>query len=88
MQQMKTTEVAKDLFTEAQAAFNPIVGVPNDDDVKRLTEAFIKRASVDQCPRRRHRPLRPSAIGRRSRSETRRRLDLKAHGNSSPCLRR
>ena len=38
---MKTPEVAKDLFTEAQSAFTPIVGAPNDDDVKRLTEAFI-----------------------------------------------
>ena len=38
---MITPKVAKDLFTEAQAAFTPIVGAPNDDDVKRLTEAFI-----------------------------------------------
>ena len=38
---MTTPKVAKDLFKEAQAAFSPIVGAPNDDDVKRLTEAFI-----------------------------------------------
>ena len=38
---MTTPEVAKDLFTEAQAAFTPLVGVPNDDDVKRLNKAFI-----------------------------------------------
>ena len=38
---MTTPEVAKDLFKEAQAAFAPIVGAPNDDNVKRLTEAFI-----------------------------------------------
>ena len=38
---MTTPEVAKDLFKEAQAAFTPIVGAPNDDDVKRLTLAFI-----------------------------------------------
>ena len=38
---MTTPEVAKDLFVEAQAAFTPIVGAPNNDDVKRLNEAFI-----------------------------------------------
>ena len=38
---MTTPEVAKDLFKEVQAAFPPIVGAPNEDDVKRLTEAFI-----------------------------------------------
>ena len=38
---MTTPEVAKDLFMEAQAAFTPIVGAPNDNDVKRITEAFI-----------------------------------------------
>ena len=38
---MTTPEVSKDLSAEAQAAFTPIVGAPNDDDVKRLNEAFI-----------------------------------------------
>ena len=38
---MTTPGVAKDLFAEAQAAFTPIIGAPNDDDVKRLNEAFI-----------------------------------------------
>ena len=38
---MTTPEVSKDIFKEVQAAFAPIVGSPNDDDVKRLTEAFI-----------------------------------------------
>ena len=38
---MTAPEVANDLFKEVQAAFPPIVGAPNDDDVKRLTEAFI-----------------------------------------------
>ena len=28
-------------FKEVQGAFPPIFGAPNDDDVKRLTEAFI-----------------------------------------------
>ena len=37
---MTTPEVAKDLFAEAQAAFTPVVDAPNDDDVKRLNEAF------------------------------------------------
>ena len=38
---MTTPEVAKDLFAEAQAAFSPIAGAPNDNNVKRLDEAFI-----------------------------------------------
>ena len=38
---MTTTKDAKDLFAEAQAAFAPVVGVPNDEDVKRLNKAFI-----------------------------------------------
>ena len=38
---MNTREVAKDLFAEAQAAFTPVVGAPNDDGVKHLNEAFI-----------------------------------------------
>ena len=38
---MTTTDVAKDLFAEAQAAFTPIIGAPNDNDAKRLIEAFI-----------------------------------------------
>ena len=38
---MTTPEVAKDLFTEAQSDFTPIYGAPNDDNVKRLTKAFI-----------------------------------------------
>ena len=33
--------ITKDLFTEAQTAFTLIVGAPNNNDVKRLTEAFI-----------------------------------------------
>ena len=36
-----TPEDAKDLFAEAQAAFAPIIGAPNDDNVKRLYEAFF-----------------------------------------------
>ena len=38
---MTTPEGAKDIFVEAQAAFTPVVGAPNDDDIKRLNEAFI-----------------------------------------------
>ena len=38
---MTTPEFAKDLFKEVQAAFPPIFGSPNEDDVKRPTEAFI-----------------------------------------------
>ena len=38
---MITPKDAKDLFAEAQAAFTPVIGAPNDDNVKRLNEAFI-----------------------------------------------
>ena len=47
---MTSPEVAKDLFTEAQAAFTPIVGAPNDDDVKRLNEAFINALQSIDVP--------------------------------------
>ena len=47
---MTTPEVAKDLFTEAQAAFTPIVGAPNDNNVKRLTEAFINALQSIDIP--------------------------------------
>ena len=38
---MTTPEDAKDLFADAQAAFSPVVGTPNDDNVKCLYEAFV-----------------------------------------------
>ena len=38
---MTTPEDAKDLFAEAQAAFVPVVGASNDDDVKFLNKAFV-----------------------------------------------
>ena len=47
---MTTPEVAKDLFTEAQAAFTPIVSTPNDNDVKRLTKAFINALQSIDVP--------------------------------------
>ena len=47
---MTTPKVAKDLFAEAQAAFTPIVGAPNDDDVKRLNEAFINAIQSIDVP--------------------------------------
>ena len=47
---MTTPEVAKDLFEEAQAAFTPIVGAPNDYDVKRLTKAFINALQSIDVP--------------------------------------
>ena len=47
---MTTPEVAKDLFAEAQAAFTPVVGAPNDDDVKRLNEAFINALQSIDVP--------------------------------------
>ena len=47
---MTTPEVPKDLFKEAQAAFTPIVGALNDDDVKRLTKAFINALQSIDVP--------------------------------------
>ena len=38
---MTTLKETKDLFAEAQAAFTPVVGMPNDDDVKWLNQAFF-----------------------------------------------
>ena len=47
---MTTPKVARDLFKEVQAALPPIVGAPNDDDVKRLTEAFINALQLIDVP--------------------------------------
>ena len=47
---MTTPEDAKDLFAQAQAAFTPVVGAPNDDDVNRLNEAFINALQSINVP--------------------------------------
>ena len=47
---MTTPEVAKDLFAEAQAASTPVVGAPNDNNVKRLNEAFINTLQFIDVP--------------------------------------
>ena len=47
---MTTPEDAKELFAEAQASFTPIVGAPNDDDVKRLNEAFVNALQLIDVP--------------------------------------
>ena len=47
---MTTPEVAKDLFAEAQAAFTPVVGTPNNNNVKRLNEAFINALQSIDAP--------------------------------------
>ena len=47
---MTTPEFAKDLFKEVQAAFPLIIGAPNDDDVKRLTKAFINALQLIDVP--------------------------------------
>ena len=47
---MNTPEDAKDIFAEAQAAFAPVVGAPNDDDVKRLYEAFVNALQSIDVP--------------------------------------
>ena len=47
---MTTPEDAKKLFVEAQATFAPVVGAPNDDDVKRLNEAFVNALQSIDVP--------------------------------------
>ena len=47
---MTTPEDAKDLFAEAQAAFTPVVGAPNDDDVKRLNKVFVNALQSIDVP--------------------------------------
>ena len=47
---MTTPKVVKNLFREVQAAFPQIVGAPNDDDVKRLTKAFINALWLIDVP--------------------------------------
>ena len=47
---MTTPEVAKDLFAEAQAAFTPVIGTPNNDNVKRLNKAFINALQSIDVP--------------------------------------
>ena len=47
---MTTPETAKDILEGVQAAFPLIVGAPNDDDVKRLTEAFINALQSIDVP--------------------------------------
>ena len=47
---MNTPEVVKDLFAEVQAAFTPVVGTLNDDDVKRLNAAFINALQSIDVP--------------------------------------
>ena len=47
---MTTPEVAKDLFAETQSAFTPVIGAPNDNDVKRLNEAFINALQSIDVP--------------------------------------
>ena len=47
---MTTPETAKDIFEGVQAAFPLIVGAPNDDDVKRLTEAFVNALQSTTSP--------------------------------------
>ena len=47
---MTTPEVAKDIFAEVQAAFTPVFGPSNDDDVKRLNEAFINALKSIDVP--------------------------------------
>ena len=47
---MTNPEEANDLFAEAHAAFTPIVGAPNDNDVKRLNKAFINALQSIDVP--------------------------------------
>ena len=47
---MTTPKDAKDLFTEAQAAFTPVFGAPNDNNIKRLNKAFINALQSINVP--------------------------------------
>ena len=47
---MTTPKDAKDLFAEAKEAFTPVFGAPNNDDVKRLNEAFINALQSIDVP--------------------------------------
>ena len=47
---MTTPEAAKDVFKEVQAVFAPIVGALNENDIKRLTEAFINELQLIDVP--------------------------------------
>ena len=47
---MTTPEDAKDLFAEAQLEFTPVAGAPNDNNVKRLNEAFINALQSIDVP--------------------------------------
>ena len=47
---MTTPKDAKDLFAKDQAAFTPVVGAPNDEDVKRLNKAFINALQSIDIP--------------------------------------
>ena len=44
---MTTPKDAKDVFTEGQATFSPVVGAPNDDDVKCLYKATVYHVSLN-----------------------------------------
>ena len=41
---------AKDLFAEAQAAFDPVFGAPDNNDVNRLNEAFFNALQSIDVP--------------------------------------
>ena len=88
---MTTPKVAKDFFAEAQADFTPVVGTPNDNDVKCLNEAFINALQSINVP--------GGAIDlsgilitdeehKSKHGEATRRLDVRAHGGSPPSLQR
>ena len=47
---MTTPKDAKNLFAEAQAAITPVVGAPNNDDVKRLNKALINALQLTDVP--------------------------------------
>ena len=47
---MTTPKVGKDLFAEAQSAFTPVFSAPNNNDIKRLNEAFINTLQPINVP--------------------------------------
>ena len=47
---MTTPKDVRDLFSEAQAAFAPVVGATNDDDVKRLNKVLVNALQSIDVP--------------------------------------
>ena len=47
---MTNPKDAKDLFAEAHGAFAPVVGAPNDDNVKHINKALVNALQSINVP--------------------------------------